>query len=558
MVITKSTSAWRRALALPLLGAAAASGSCGPGAGRMPEAPPPPQAADPPRLVEVIATEYDFNPGRILAEPGESLILSLRNEGRRPHSIALELPAGVARPDAPAAPLGTARLRIQAPAAPGEYVVFCPIGNHRDLGMRATLTVRHAPRVGLRQVAAGLTSPVAMAVPPDGSRRRFVVDQVGLIWILGPDGALAREPFLDLRNRLVPLDPEYDERGLLGLAFHPDFARNGRFFVYYTAPLRPGGPAGWDHTNRLSELRLREGQPDRGDPGSEKIVMQIDHPQMNHDGGTILFGPKDGYLYVSLGDGGAAADKGLGHTPALGNAQDPTKLHGSILRIDVDHGDPYCIPPDNPFVGQNAAPEIYAYGLRNPYRMSFDMGGDRRLFAGDVGQDLWEEVSIIEKGGNYGWRILEGTHCFNPAAVRQPPRSCARTGASGEPLRWPVIELPHAAQEGGVGSAIVGGHVYRGKAMPALAGRYIFGMWSRSTEHVPRGTLLVADEASARGGDLWPVERLVAPGPEGTLGHYLLGLGQDETGEIYALVSEEHGPTGRTGKVLKLVPPGGR
>ena len=437
------------------------------------------------------------------------------------------------------------------PAPPS--LVYASPGQEARTG---TLVVARPPRVGLRTIAAGLVHPVTIVVPPDGSRRRFVVDQVGVIRIITPDGVMLPEPFLDLRDRLVPLDPEYDERGLLGLAFHPDYARNGRFFVYFTVPLRAGAPAGWDHTNRVSELLVRAGEPDRADRASERVILAVDHPQMNHDGGSIVFGP-DGYLYIPIGDGGGGGDRDLGHTPGVGNGQDRTNLHGSILRIDVNCGAPYGIPPDNPLVGRDGAAEIYAYGLRNPYRIAFDPGGERRLFAADVGQELWEEVDVIEKGGNYGWRIREGTHCFDPENFRTPPRSCPTSGPRGEPLRGPIIEIPNITQQGGVGAAVVGGQVYRGKAMPELTGRYIFGVWSASPEHVPRGALLVAREARARDA-LWPVERLVAPGPEGTLGSYLLGFGQDEEGEVYALVADTHGPTGNTGRVLKLVPAAGK
>jgi glucose/arabinose dehydrogenase len=264
------------------------------------------------------------------------------------------------------------------------------------------------PAVGLRLVADGLTSPVDLVPVPDGSGRMFVVDQVGLIRILRPDGTLASQPFLDLRDRIVKLSPSYDERGLLGLAFHPDYAHNGRFFVYYSAPLRPGAPAGFNTTSTVSEFHVSASDPDRADTGSERVLLQVDKPQSNHNAGTLLFGPDDGDLYISIGDGGGANDVGLGHVDdwydanAGGNGQDVTQnLLGNILRIDVDSGDPYGIPADNPFVGRPGLDEIYAYGFRNPYRMSFDMGGTHRLLVGDAGQGRWEEVSDVTRGGDY-------------------------------------------------------------------------------------------------------------------------------------------------------------
>jgi glucose/arabinose dehydrogenase len=408
--------------------------------------------------------------------------------------------------------------------------------------------------VGLVQVAEGLTSPLTVIPPPDDSDRLFVVDQSGLIRILTSDGTLLSEPFLDLRARIVPLEAAFDERGLLGLAFHPGYATNGRFFVYYSAPLRAGAPEGFDHTSHVSEFRV-SADPNRADPGSERILLQVDEPQFNHNAGTLAFGPTDGFLYIALGDGGGANDVGLGHTPEIGNGQDITNLLGSILRIDVDRGVPYAIPPDNPFVGREGRDEIFAYGFRNPYRMSFDMGGSHELFAGDAGQELWEEVDLVVKGGNYGWNIKEGTHCFDPDNPTESPEECPDTGARGEPLIDPVIEYANHHQPGGLGAVVVGGNVYRGKTLPQLRGRYVFGDWSREFED-PDGTLFAA-KRRRRG--LWQMQELrVATNPSGRIDHYVLGFGQDEAGEIYVGATENTGPVGTTGKVFKLVRPSGR
>jgi glucose/arabinose dehydrogenase len=408
--------------------------------------------------------------------------------------------------------------------------------------------------VGLVQVAEGLTSPLTVIPPPDDSDRLFVVDQSGLIRILTSDGTLLSEPFLDLRARIVPLEAAFDERGLLGLAFHPGYATNGRFFVYYSAPLRAGAPEGFDHTSHVSEFRV-SADPNRADPGSERILLQVDEPQFNHNAGTLAFGPTDGFLYIALGDGGGANDVGLGHTPEIGNGQDITNLLGSILRIDVDRGVPFAIPPDNPFVGREGRDEIFAYGFRNPYRMSFDMGGSHELFAGDAGQELWEEVDLVVKGGNYGWNIKEGTHCFDPDNPTESPEECPDTGARGEPLIDPVIEYANHHQPGGLGAVVVGGNVYRGKTLPQLRGRYVFGDWSREFED-PDGTLFAA-KRRRRG--LWQMQELrVATNPSGRIDHYVLGFGQDEAGEIYVGATENTGPVGTTGKVFKLVRPSGR
>jgi glucose/arabinose dehydrogenase len=428
----------------------------------------------------------------------------------------------------------------------------------------AAAQAEEPPAVGLQTVAEGLTSPVTLTSPGDGSGRLFVVDQAGLIRVLMPDGSLRPEPFLDLRDRMVTLMPGFDERGLLGIAFHPRYAANGRFFVYYSAPLRAGGPAGFNHTSHISEFRV-SADPNRADPASERILLQVDEPQFNHNAGTLLFGPDDGDLYISLGDGGGANDVGLGHVAdwyadnAGGNGQDVTEnLLGSILRIDVDAGTPYGIPADNPFAGTPGLDEVWAYGFRNPYRMSFDSGGSHQLFVGDVGQNRWEEVSIVTAGGNYGWNVKEATHCFDAESPNQEPASCPDVVGpghprTGDPLLDPIIEYPQA-RLGGPGVAVVGGHVYRGSALPQFRGRYVFGDWSRSFGQ-PSGSLFVA---KPRKSGLWEMQELrVATSPTGRLDARLLGFGQDAAGELYALTTNNTGPTGTTGRVLKLVRPSG-
>jgi len=436
--------------------------------------------------------------------------------------------------------------------------------------MPAQAQRQDGPAVGLRPVADGLTSPVALVEPPDESGRRFVVDQVGAIRVLPPDGAVLSEPFLDLRARIVPLMPEFDERGLLGLAFHPDYADNGRFFVYYNAPLRSGAPAGYDNTARLSEFRVSASNPNRANPTSERIVLQVDDPQFNHNGGTLLFGPDDGYLYMSIGDGGGADDVGLGHVEDWytanvgGNGQDiQNNLFGDILRIDVDRGDPYAIPEENPFAAvrgcADGCDETWAYGFRNPYRMSFDLDGDHDLFVGDAGQELWEEVSIAVERGNFGWNVKEGTHCFSTDNPDESPTDCPDTvGAphprAGDPLIDPVIEYANHHQPGGLGATVIGGHVYRGRALRQFFGRYVFGDWSREFEE-PDGSLFVA---RPRKKGLWHMRQLrVTTSPTGRVGAYVLGFGQDLAGEMYVLTTEQTGPAGTTGKVFRLVRPSG-
>lgn len=409
---------------------------------------------------------------------------------------------------------------------------------------------------GLLLMAEGLTSPVTLTEAPDGSGNIFIADQVGLIRILTADGELLDDPFLDIRDKIVTLNKDYDERGLLGLAFHPDYKSNGRFFVYYSAPLRPEGPGEWNHTAHLSEFKV-SGDPMKADEGTEKILLRVDQPQMNHNGGTLAFGPTDRFLYISIGDGGNRDDEGVGHVSDWydanegGNGQDIIEnLLGNILRINVDGSDPYTIPADNPYVGQEGMDEIYAYGFRNPYRFSFDMGGGNELYVGDAGQELWEEISIVEKGGNYGWNVKEGSHCFDAANPENPPADCPETDPDGDPLIDPIIEFENSKQSGGLGLVVVGGYVYRGNELPIFNARYIFGTWS-SQHKVPDGKIFVAISEPE---GLWDFEEInFSSTSNGNLNAYLLGFGQDAEGEVYILTTDTAGPSGDTGKIFKLV-----
>lgn len=404
--------------------------------------------------------------------------------------------------------------------------------------------------VGAELVAEGFTSPVDMAVPNDDSGRRFIVDQAGTIRILSADGQLMPEPFLDLSDQIVDLNEDYDERGVLGLTFHPDYASNGRFFVYYTVPLREDAPDDWSHTNVLSEFAVSTDNPDQANPDSGRIIWQHDHPSGNHDAGHITFGP-DGYLYIPYGDGGGANDTGRGHTPDIGNGQDVSNAFGTILRIDVntdeDSGNAYNIPEDNPFVDNDQVlDEIYAYGFRNPFDIAFDQEG--RLFAADAGQNLYEEISLVESGGNYGWNIKEGTHCFSPETPDEAPSECADTGpVLGNPLIDPIIEYSHD-----YGIVVIGGRMYRGSALSNLEGHMVFGDYAAS-DRDSTGVLFWA-EPSEDGG-LWTWGELQVAGmANNRIGEFILALGEDQDGELYVLTKENTGPTGNTGKVWRLVP----
>ncbi len=415
------------------------------------------------------------------------------------------------------------------------------------------------PVVGLELVADGLGAPVDLIPANDDTGRLFIVDQVGVIRILTSEGKLLDEPFLDVRDRMINVRQSYDERGLLGLAFHPDDAEHGTFYVYYSAPLRSGAPQQWDHTSHLSAFSVSEANPDRAAPDSERVLLEIDQPQSNHNGGKIAFGP-DEHLYVALGDGGGANDVGRGHLEdwygrnAGGNGQNVSDtLLGSILRIDVGMGESYTIPDDNPFVGRNGLDEIWAYGFRNPYRFSFDAGGERALFVADVGQNLWEEVNLVTAAGNYGWNVREGTHCFSAETPDRPPEDCPDTDPDGRALVDPIIEYSNGNTPGGLGLAVIGGYVYRGDSLPGLRGRYVFGDWSTSFS-TPDGSLFVATRPEDEG-SLWPFEELqITTSDDGRLGEFLLGLGQDFENELYLLTSGTAGPVANAGRIYRIVP----
>ncbi len=331
------------------------------------------------------------------------------------------------------------------------------------------------PQIVLKPVLTKLTvdRPMWMSEAPDGSGRLFVVYQAGKILIVqkGSDGGDAKE-FFNIEDR----HPYFEnEDGLMSIAFHPGFKTNGLFYVYYNQK-NPANqhsqPQDYPFRSVISEFKISAADPDKADLGSERIVLEVPQPFWNHKGGELAFGP-DGYLYLGLGDGGAGGDP-------FGSGQSTETLLAKMLRIDVNsratvrdgnrsHELQYGIPGDNPFVNEkNARHEIFAYGLRNPWRYSFDrQTGD--LWVGDVGQDLWEEVDVVTKGGNYGWSVREGAHHYKP-------------GPAGAQYIEPVMEYAHRQniQSEGMfpdhptGLCVIGGYVYRGEKYPALQGVYLY------------------------------------------------------------------------------------
>ncbi|GAB3196926.1 glucose/arabinose dehydrogenase [Pontibacter aydingkolensis] len=417
------------------------------------------------------------------------------------------------------------------------------------------LSAEPVDSVGLQLIASDLVSPVFLTQPPN-DERLFIVDQIGVIRVV-KEGSLLPEPFMDLRSKVVALKHEHEERGLLGLAFHPDFRENGRFFVYYSAPIQPSAPNDFDHTSVIAEYRATGAGLESGDAASGKVILQVDQPQYNHNAGTLMFGP-DGYLYISIGDGGNKNDIGTGHVRDWyeendgGNGQDiKHNLLGSILRIDVNGSSPYAVPADNPFAtGNNGMKEIYAYGLRNPFRFSFDRETGM-LIAADAGQVLREEIDVITRGGNYGWNVKEGTLCFNAADNKTPLPDCPDADSLGHSFIDPVIEFKNSMTypEEGLGIVGIGGYVYRGQRQAQLNGSYLFGVW---TQHhgKPDGAIFAASVAGEQGP--WAYRKLHFRDRASGLGHYLLSFGQDNSGEVYLLVNDEHGPHGNTGKVYRI------
>ncbi len=416
--------------------------------------------------------------------------------------------------------------------------------------------------VRLETIATGLTAPNWGAAPPGLAGQLVVTDQDGILWRIDLSTG-DRSVMLDVSNRLVPLGifgpGSFDERGLLGVAFHPDFQSNGLLYTYTSEPVNGRAdfttmPAGFvaDHQSVIAEWRVADpSDPDDVvDPASARVLLRIDEPQFNHNGGALNFGP-DGLLYASLGDGGGADDQDgqmffgtpiIGHG-SKGNGQDPANILGSVIRIDplgksAANGQ-YGIPADNPFTGagDSAVDEIYAFGFRNPFRFSFDMltGG---LYLADVGQNDIEEIDIVTAGGNYGWNLKEGSFFFEPNGFEDGFVTDVDPGVSLG-LLDPIAEYDHDE-----GIAVVGGFVYRGIRIPALEGRYVFGDFARTFNN--DGRLFHLDA----GGQIVEFALL----GQNTLGLSLLGMGQDANGEVYVLASGTGTPFGDTGVVLRIAP----
>lgn len=356
----------------------------------------------------------------------------------------------------------------------------------------STTVLAEAPKVEIVQAFPELriARPIVVTHANDGSNRLFVASQLGKIYCF-ENKADVSEPnlYLDIEESVRYIDKE-NEEGLLGFAIHPEYKKNGQFFLFYTTTDEP-------HVSVISRFNVSSTDPSKADPDSEVELMRIPQPFWNHNGGTLAFG-HDGFLYIALGDGGKANDP-------FKNGQNLATLNGSILRIDVDkksNDRNYAIPADNPFVGlKEARPEIYAYGFRNVWRLSFDRETGA-LYAADVGQNIWEEINIVKKGGNYGWNLREAKHKFGDNG-----------SDASDKLIDPIFEYHHD-----VGKSITGGHVYRGSAVPSLNGMYMYAdyvsgkVWA--LEHTPGGEILGNHE----------IKSMKLP---------IITFGEDEQGEVY-------------------------
>lgn len=393
----------------------------------------------------------------------------------------------------------------------------------------------------LEEVANGLRNPLAMVHANDGTHRFFVAEQVGLVWTYLPDRSKLEKPFLNITKAVLTSPWEGDERGFLGLTFHPNYKYNGKLYVYYSVEI------GFDERIRISEFRISSGDMNVVDHGSERIILEIDEPASNHNGGQLLFAD-DGYLYIFTGDGGMAGDP----FGTYGNAQNKSALLGKVLRIDVDdneRGPLYKIPPDNPFVrDRGARPEVYAYGVRNMWRCSVDRGdpatrdGKGRIFCGDVGQNKYEEIDIIEKGRNYGWRAKEGFSCYDM-------KLCGNSSLDDV---LPIYAYPHK-----MGKSVTGGYVYRGCEYPNLNGMYIFGDFMS-------GRMMSLQENRNTG--QWDYHEICMgrgltcafPGLIDNFHQYIISFAEDEAGELYFMSTKIPSATSPSGVVYKLVDPSRR
>lgn len=403
--------------------------------------------------------------------------------------------------------------------------------------------------IALEPVGEKLVAPITLVAPDDGSGRLFVVDQPGQVWVV-KDGKRLAKPLLDVSDSMVKLKPGFDERGLVGFSLHPDYANKGkpgygRMYTWTSVPVDASKPhidvkMKPDSQHVLSEYRVDDHAANEVDLATRRDLMRIDNPQWNHNGGPLVF--VGSLLHIAIGDGGAGNDMGPGHGKT-GNGQNPTNPFGTVLRIDPlgkSEGKAYGVPSDNPFVGKSGLDEIYAYGLRNVWGMSYD-APTKRLIAADVGQAKIEEINIIKKGGNYGWSIREGSFYF----IKSGPQLGQITAEAPTREAYPATIDPVVQYDHDEGISVTGGYVYHGKAIPALVGKYVFGDWKHPDNKRKSGRLFAADL------DTGKIEELLVDGK--MPGVFVRGFGVGADGELYVLTSKSVGPKGTTGAVYRIV-----
>jgi glucose/arabinose dehydrogenase/plastocyanin len=521
----------------------------------------------PAETVDITIGNFFFSPPTVTIKPGDTIRWT--NQGSTVHTSTSGqncTPDGLWNSGSLSPGASFSRVFDES----GTFPYLCDVALHCELnGMKGTIVVQLVdpiidpiPKgsipVKLETVATGLTAPNWGTFAPGDSKRLFVTDQNGILWAINLSTG-EKIIFLDVSNRLVDLgilgSGTFDERGLLGVTFHPHFATNGLLYTYTSEPVSGAAdfstmPVGImaDHQSVITEWQVSNPNEPTSvvDPNSARELMRIDQPQFNHNAGALNFG-SDKMLYISLGDGGGADDVDgqdfLG-TPIVGhgngNGQDSSNVLGTILRINPlgsnSINGKYGIPVDNPFIGQAGfVDEIFAYGFRNPFRFSFDMSNGN-LIVGDVGQNDIEEVDIVLPGGNYGWNLKEGSFCFDPNG--NAPGIFFECDPGPSDLIDPVAQYDHDE-----GTAIIGGFVYRGNKIPALRGNYVFGDYE-------------GPDGFGRLFYLTKQNRLVEFQLIGQadLGLNLLGFGQDVNGEIYVLGNTTGVPFGDTGVVLKMAP----
>lgn len=370
-----------------------------------------------------------------------------------------------------------------------------------------TVSSLRAEEIVLEEISNDLVSPVGAAVPPGISDEMYIIEQTGNIRLL-KNKILRKEPVFSISEKLSKSVSSYSEKGLLGISFHPDYLKNKKFYLYYSTS---SDKKGSEHKSRISEFTMKNSGSEI--LNTEKIIMEIEQPESNHNGGSLLFG-KDEFLYIGTGDGGGAGDR----HGKIGNSQDLSNLLGKVLRIDVNKGNPYSIPDSNPVL-QGKKTEIYAYGLRNPWKVSMDrVTGE--IFIGDVGQDKFEEIDILAKGANYGWRIKEGNHCFE--------KNCSDAG-----LTPPIHEY---SREKGI--SVIGGYVYRADKKSRQYGWYIFGDWIGKIYSLRKN------------GNSWENETLEQKNPSSAFKH-INSFAQDSAGDVYILGQKDVG-VGNKGYIYKI------